>query len=226
MLLTYIALTGLNFLTSFVQINPWYYVLAYIPFSIPGGMAVLGATIYAFISDVSNDQNRTIKMGIMKACIVAGTTLGSFSSRYILEWTSTTTVFVIATILILLGLTYIVLFVEDSIISSADGELGNSLDAIFSLSLVSDLTQAATRKRSRFVWRILWLIVGFSALVELGTGSNIVVQNYTHREFEWSRKQYSYFLLTESGLNIFANVCGIMLLRKVKHELIFPNNKQ
>lgn len=181
-------------------------------------MAVLGATIYAFISDVSNDQNRTVKMGFMKACIVAGTTLGSFSCRYILEWTSTTTVFVLATICILLGLTYIVLFVEDSIIPSADGGHGSNLDAVFSLSLIRDLTQAAVRKRSRFVWIILWLIVGFAVVVELGAGSNIVTYTFAHRKLEWGRKQYSNFLLTESGLNVFANVFGIILLNKVQYE--------
>ncbi|KXJ83553.1 hypothetical protein RP20_CCG004518 [Aedes albopictus] len=215
LLITYVALTGLNFLSSFVQVNPWFYAAAYIPFSITGGTAILGATVYAFLSDVSNDQNRTIKMCFLNAVIVAGTTLGSYSCKYILEWTSATAVFIIATICILFGLIYIVLFIEDSIIPGADNELGRSLQALFTLNLIRDVTQAAVRKRSRFVWQILWLIVGFTAVVELASGSNAVAYAFVHHHLEWGRTQFSFFQLTESGLKIAANTIGILFLKRI-----------
>ncbi|XP_062541930.1 probable peptidoglycan muropeptide transporter SLC46 isoform X2 [Armigeres subalbatus] len=215
LLLTYFALTGLSFLSSFIQVNPWYYVLAYIPFSLPGGMAVLGGTIYAFISDVSNEQNRTVKMGFMKGIIVAGGTLGSYSCRYILEWTNTTTVLVIATICILFGLLYIALLVEDSIIPSTDSELGSSLQALFSFGLLRELTEAIFRKRSRMVWQILLLIIGFGALMELAVDSNTISYNFANRHFEWNRNQFSHFQLSENALIVFANIVGIISLKRI-----------
>lgn len=216
LLVTHVALTGLNYLSSFVQVNLWFYAVAFIPFSIIGGIAIIGATIYAFISDISNDQIRTIKMGFMSAVMVAGTALGSYSCRYILEWTDSTTVFMISTICILFGLIYIVLFIDDSIIPGADNELGSSLQTLFSLSLIEDVRQAVVRKRSRFVWQILVLIVGFIAIVELAAGNNSVAYTYAHRHLEWSKKQYSYFQLSESGLKIVANTIGILSFKRVE----------
>ncbi|XP_021697140.1 proton-coupled folate transporter [Aedes aegypti] len=212
---TYVVLTGLNYLSSFVQVNLWFYAIAFIPFSITGGIAILVATIYAFISDISNDQIRTIKMGFMSAVMVAGAALGSFSCRYILEWTDSTTVFMISTICILFGLIYIVLFIDDSIIPGADNELGSNLQTLFSLSLIEDVRQAVVCKRSRFVWQILVLIVGFIAIVELAAGNNSVAYTYAHRHLEWSKKQYSYFQLSESGLKIVANTIGILSFKRI-----------
>ncbi|XP_053688716.1 proton-coupled folate transporter-like [Sabethes cyaneus] len=215
LLLSYFGLTGLNYLSSFMQLNPWYYVAAYIPFSITGGMAALGAALFAFIADVTNDHTRTIRMGLLNASMLVGLLAGSYCSKYVLEWTSATTLFVIATICVLLGLLYTALLVEDSIIPSSDSELGPSLGEFFSVSLIRDIAQAAFRKRTRFVWWILWLVIACNALIELAAGGSLVEYAYTHHRFDWSLMQYGHFALTEKGLAVMANVVGILLAKKL-----------
>ncbi|XP_055609373.1 proton-coupled folate transporter-like [Uranotaenia lowii] len=215
LLLTYVSMTGLNFLSMFVRVDPWYYVLTYIPFSIPGGAAVLGATVFAFVTDVTNDENRTIKMGLMRASMLAGALLGTYSSEFILQWTSPTTIFILATICIILGLTYIALFVEDSMIPNADNELGASLSNLFSVGLVRDIVQSVRRKRSRYLWIILGLVICCAATVKLAGGSGIVAYASAHRRFEWSRKLFLHFQQMDSLLLIFANVVGICFLKRV-----------
>ncbi|XP_055526742.1 proton-coupled folate transporter-like [Wyeomyia smithii] len=215
LLFSYVGLAGLHYLSSFMQLNSWYYVAAYIPFSVVGGMATLGAALFAFIADVTNDQNRTVRMGWMNAFMLAGTLAGFCSSKYILDWTSTTTFFVIATICVLLGLLYTALLVEDSIIPSSDGELGPSLGEFFSISLVRDIAKAASRKRTRFVWWILWLIIFCNALIELAAGGSLVEFSFIHHKFDWSLMQYNHFVLIERGLAVLANVVGILVLKRL-----------
>lgn len=178
-------------------------------------MPILGATIFAFIADITNDQNRTIRMGFVTASILTGVMAGTYASRYVLEWTSVTALFVMATCCIVVGLVYIALFVEDSIVPSADSELGSSLANLFSTGLVREIVQSGRRKRSRFVWVILWLVVVTSGLMELAAGSGLVGYKFTHRKFEWGRHQYGHFQLVDQSLVILANLVGIPMLKKV-----------
>ncbi|XP_055626061.1 proton-coupled folate transporter-like [Toxorhynchites rutilus septentrionalis] len=215
MLLTYFSLTGLNFLSTFVQVNPWFYVLAYIPFFLPGGMIILAATVYAFVSDLSNDHNRTVKMGFMNASILAGSLTGSFCSRYIAEFGNATITCMAAAGAALAGLIYIALFVEDSIIPSSDSEIRTSLTMLCSSSLIRDIMQAVGRKRTRYFWAILCLIIGSVSLTKLAVGSSSVAYTFVHRKLEWNVKQYNQFILIENSLMIVANIVGILLLKNL-----------
>ncbi|XP_058828278.1 proton-coupled folate transporter-like isoform X2 [Topomyia yanbarensis] len=215
LLLTYFVHTGLNFVSSFVQLNPWYYVAAYVPFAVPGGMVVIGAAVFASLADVTNDHNRTFRMGFMKAAMLAGSLAGSFSSRYILEWTGDTTLFVIATACVLVGVIYTGLYVEDSIIPSSDSELGSSLVELFSTRSIEDIVQTASRKRARYVWWILSLVIGCLTLMELAAGYNLVEFTFTRHRFDWSLKQYSRFWAVENGLVVLANILGVWALKSL-----------
>lgn len=215
MLLTFFFLTGLNFLSTFIQVNPWFYVLAHVPFFLPGGMTILAATVYAFVSDLSNDHNRTLKLGIMNASILAGSLTGSLCSRYIPEFGNATITCMAATGAALAGLIYVALFVEDSIIPSSDSEIRTSLTMLFSTSLITDIMQAVGRKRTRYFWTILWLIIGSVSLTKLAAGSSSVAYMFLHRKLEWNAKQYNQFILVENSLMIAANILGILLLKKV-----------
>ncbi|XP_058465032.1 proton-coupled folate transporter-like [Malaya genurostris] len=215
LLLTCFILTGLNFLSAFVQLNPWYYVVAYVPFALPGGMVIVGAAVFASVADVTNDLNCTIRMGFMKASMLAGSLAGSFASRYILEWTSDTTLFLIATISLLIGFIYAALFVEDSVIPSLDNELGNSLLEVFSIRPIRDIAQTAFRKRARYVWWILCLVIGCMVLEELAAGGNLVEFSFIHRKFNWNYQQYSCWQAIENGLIILANILGVWMLKMI-----------
>ncbi|XP_058066001.1 proton-coupled folate transporter-like [Anopheles bellator] len=133
LLVSYVLLTLLAFLSMRVTVSPWYYTAAYLPLAILGGMTVITGAAFSYLSDVvANEQNRTVRMGLMEAAMMVGALLGFISSSYILEWFNVAVTFGIATGAIGLALAYIIFFTEDSIILSSSRSTVEKLCDMFS----------------------------------------------------------------------------------------------
>ncbi|XP_041768048.1 proton-coupled folate transporter-like [Anopheles merus] len=216
-LCSFVLLTLLAFLSMQVTLTPWYYTAAYLPFSVLGGMTVITAAAFSYLSDVTNEQTRTMRMGFMEASMMAGALLGFLASSYIVEWLNVAATFLIASVLILLAIVYIARFTEDSIILSNNNSAVEKLRDLLSCERLRELSGTFFMRRSGYVREILWSIVLLTGLTELAGGSGGVFYMFTRRKFGWDLKQFSYFQFTDVLIIIFGNVIGIPILKQVLH---------
>lgn len=214
-LCSFVLLTLLAFLSMQVTLTPWYYTAAYLPFSVLGGMTVITAAAFSYLSDVTNEQTRTMRMGFMEASMMAGALLGFLASSYIVEWLNVAATFLIASVLILLAIVYIARFTEDSIILSNSNSAVEKLRDLLSCERLRELSGTFFMRRSGYVREILWSIVLLTGLTELAGGSGGVFYMFTRRKFGWDLKQFSYFQFTDVLIIIFGNVIGIPILKQV-----------
>ncbi|XP_052872642.1 proton-coupled folate transporter-like [Anopheles cruzii] len=217
LLVSYVLLTLLAFLSMRVTVNPWYYTAAYLPLAILGGMTVVTAAAFSYLSDVANEQNRTVRMGFMEAAMMVGALLGFISSSYILEWFNVAITFAIATGLIGVAVAYIIFFTEDSIILSSSRSTVEKLCDMFSCDRVREIFATLFSQRSRHVREMLWAIVILTSFIEFAGGTGGIFYMYTRRMFGWDLKQYSYFQFTDILIIIVGNVVGLPILKKVLH---------
>ncbi|XP_053674165.1 proton-coupled folate transporter-like [Anopheles nili] len=216
-LCSFLLLTMLAFLSMRFPVTPWFYPAAYLPFSLLGGMTVITAAAFSYLSDVTNEQTRTMRMGFMEASMMVGALLGFISSSYILEWLNVGATFLIATVLICLAIAYVFFFTEDSIILSSNNSTGEKIRDLFSCDRVRELSGTLFLRRSGYVREILWAIVILTALTEVAGGNGGIFYMFTRRKFAWDLKQFSYFQFTDVLIIILGNVLGIPILKQVLH---------
>lgn len=58
---TYTLVAVICFLSSQYEVDPWYYILAYIPAALSGGNCALITGVFCYITDVTSEQNRAVK---------------------------------------------------------------------------------------------------------------------------------------------------------------------
>lgn len=213
---TYSLVTLVCFISGRYQVDPWYYVLAYIPAALSGGNCALITGVFCYITDVTSEQNRAVKMGVLEAAIFSGLLLGVLSSSYILRWTNATTVFAIAAGCILVGILYILFYIEESI---RPDELDNStskLREMFRFELVSDLFHTCFKRRPNFDRVIIWLVIGaLGASIFAMEGTGTVYFLFLREQFDWTVKEYSFYDATAILLMIIGNLVGMYGMKKM-----------
>ncbi|XP_055609407.1 tetracycline resistance protein, class C-like [Uranotaenia lowii] len=214
--LTYSSVAVICFLSTRFTINPWYYTLAFIPASLSGGNCALITGVFCYITDVTSEKNRAVKMGVLEASIFIGLLLGVLSSSYILRWFNATIVFVTAAVCVLLGILYIAFYIEESI---RPNELDNStskIREIFRFELVSDLFHTCFKPRPNFDRVIIWLVItalGASIFALEGTGT--VYFLFLRERFDWTVKEYSFYDSTLIVFMVAGNFIGMYGIKKV-----------
>lgn len=204
------------FLSSRYEIDPWYYILAYIPAALSGGNCALITGVFCYITDVTSEQNRAVKMGVLEAAIFGGLLLGVLSSSYILQWTNAMTVFSIAAGAIFLGILYIVFYIEESIQRDELDNPTNKLREMFRFELVSDLFHTCFKRRPNFDRVIIWLVItalGASIFAMEGTGT--VYFLFLRERFNWTVKEYSFYDATVIVFMIIGNLVGMYGVKKL-----------
>ncbi|XP_062541923.1 probable peptidoglycan muropeptide transporter SLC46 [Armigeres subalbatus] len=213
--LTYGLLAVICFLSGRYDIDPWYYILAYIPAALSGGNCALITGVFCYITDVTSEQNRAVKMGVLEAAIFLGLLLGVLSSSYILRWTNAITVFAIAAISIFLGILYIIFYIEESIQPDELANSTNKLREMFRFELVSDLIHTCFKRRPNFDRVIIWLVIAaLGASIFALEGSGTVYFLFLRERFGWTVKEYSFYDATAIVVMIIGNLVGMYVMKK------------
>lgn len=105
----------ISYLSTTVAVNPWYYLIPYIPVAICGGNCALITGVFSYIADVTSQNDRPVRMSYLEAALYIGLLFGFLSSSYILKMTSPTIVFAISALASFLGVIYVTVFIKESI---------------------------------------------------------------------------------------------------------------
>lgn len=107
------------------NIGPWYLLLAYIPNALLGGLCVLVLASLCYITDITNDSERSWHLAWLDALISVGLLIGLVSGPAIFEAYGYTPVFGIATILCIVATLYILFCVPETVQSQSTVSLYN-----------------------------------------------------------------------------------------------------
>ncbi|XP_058463174.1 tetracycline resistance protein, class D [Malaya genurostris] len=203
------------FLSGKYPIDPWYYVLTFIPAALSGGNCALITGVFCYITDVTSEENRAIKMGVLEASIFGGLLFGTLSSSYILHWTNSTTVFAIAAVAILIGIVYITFYIEESVQPNELATSSCKLREIFRFELVADLFHTCFKRRPNFDRVIIWLVISaLGASIFAMEGNGTVHFLYYRERFGWTVKEFSFFDATIIVFMIVGNIVGVYGIKK------------
>lgn len=105
----------LSYMNQFTEVDPWYFVWAYLPFAMSGGFCSLFIGLICYTTDITDESNRSMKIGLMEGNIFLGALVGTLASSYVINLTSSTTVFGISAALILLATIYVIFVLKESV---------------------------------------------------------------------------------------------------------------
>lgn len=217
-IVTYLLKAIICRLSVATPLSPWLFVVAYLPAAFTGGTTVVCAGLFSFLTDVTTESNRTIRMGILQACTLVGAFVGMMSSSFILARTSATAVFLLSACAMACSVVYICVFIEDSV-KSRPGDVGSGscakLREVFRLDLLKDMFNTFFKARSGYDRGIIWLSVCIGAFTVLGAGGSNVFYLFTRRKFNWTLEDYTLWQSTDFLSIIMGNFLGIAILKKV-----------
>ncbi|XP_053688208.1 tetracycline resistance protein, class E-like [Sabethes cyaneus] len=215
--ITYISKATICYLSDSMILSPWLYVAAYLPAALAGGTTVVCAGLFSLLTDITTEKNRTVRMGILQACTLAGAFIGMMSSSFILAWTNATTVFLISAGMMLFSAAYVNFAIVDSVAGrrTVAGGTCAKLREIFRFDLLRDLFNTFFKARSGYDRGIIWLTVAIGAITVLGTRSGDVMYMYTRKVFNWTLEDFTLWQSVDFLSFIVGNFLGIIILKKL-----------
>lgn len=211
-LLGYIGITLSYLLLSLMvnwEIEPWYFLIAYIPMGLLGGISTLMLASFCYIIDITNNNERAWHLAWLDALISLGVLLGLFSGPTIYETYGYTAVFSVATVLCTIATLYI-FFIPETIQSHTSG-----IYDIFDLIFVKDLINTCIKKRDGFNRLLVWNCVACLTLLLITFQGNLAIGYlFTSARLGWTVDQFSIYVATSVVVGILGTIFGIKLIRR------------
>lgn len=206
-----------SYLSDYYEPNdPWNYLIAHIPLLVTGGWPTLIIVMLCYMTDLSDESNRSIRFTIVEIIIFCGVVLATGSSSFLLKLTNPTTVFGVSFVCIFAGTMIVILFVDDSIGSKNAVVLSTQLKDLFSPVRVKELYEACIQKRPFKHRRILWLLTIILVANSFTTsGVNTVFYLFTRHKFGWTLQDLTLYEAATMLLAIVGSAFGLAVLKKV-----------
>lgn len=97
------------------DIAPWYLLLAFIPTALSGGLCILILASLCYITDITDESERSWHLAWLDTLISFGVLIGLFSGPALFDTYGYTAVFSTATVLCIAAILYLLLCVPETI---------------------------------------------------------------------------------------------------------------
>ncbi|XP_011068313.1 PREDICTED: proton-coupled folate transporter-like isoform X2 [Acromyrmex echinatior] len=192
------------------DIVPWYFLIAYIPVALFGGLSVLLLASTCYITDIIDDKERAWHFAFLQTLISLSLLIGLLSGPAIFDACGYTAVFSVATVLCILATLYILLFVPETVQSQTSG-----ICNIFDLTLIKDLIDTCVRKRHGFNRSLVWSCVAcLSFLLIVFEGYLSIGYLFASARLGWTMQQYSVYNAADIVVQALGTIIGIKVMRK------------
>ncbi|XP_015181903.1 PREDICTED: proton-coupled folate transporter-like [Polistes dominula] len=200
-------------LMSSWQLNPWYFLFAYIPIACFGGLSFFLLASFSYITDITSKENRTWHLTCLDVYILFGLVIGIFIGPFMCKYFGYAFVFGIAAVLSFLANLFVIFLVPETIQRTSSINLSSLFDKKHVLSLIN-----ACRRRNGFD-RFLVLCCSLYILLYVTAveGDMTIIFLFTNARLGWDSTQYSYYMMTNvilggigslSGIKIFSSLLG------------------
>ncbi|KAH9629207.1 hypothetical protein HF086_009597 [Spodoptera exigua] len=169
--------------------------------AITGGWITTYMGIFAYISDISSEENRTFRVGIANLCLTAGGPIGSVLSGILLNWTGYYGVFTISALLNLISILYGFFLINDPERPVTEKPKQNEsfnvrgfLKSFFDIKHVKDtLTVAFKKGPNKRRTKSILVLASIAFIYGPSHGEATVRYLFTRYRFNWDALMYSFY---------------------------------
>ncbi|XP_076618594.1 putative peptidoglycan muropeptide transporter SLC46 isoform X1 [Colletes latitarsis] len=208
----YISISLMYFILSLMtiwDINPWFLLIAYVPVACLGGFCIVLLGTICYISDISNEQDRSWQLAWMDVLIFVGIITGILIGPIVFEAYGYTVVFGCTSLCCTLAGLYIWLLVPDTI----HNRNLITLSSLFDFNLVKELISTCTKKRDGFNRKIVWCcLTTIILLITVMQGEMTIGYLFASARLGWDVNKYSTYIATNILLKTFGLIFGVRIL--------------
>uniref|UniRef100_A0A6P7GU06 Proton-coupled folate transporter-like n=1 Tax=Diabrotica virgifera virgifera TaxID=50390 RepID=A0A6P7GU06_DIAVI len=198
-------------LNSCFDTSPWFFMISDIPSMLTGGGTTYFTVVLAYLSDLSTDETRGVRMAIYEASTALGTVIGTAISSYIFYATNYTTVFALAAGSTLLGILYTVFFIPESL---QEADKGNRSTV---LTNFKEMFQVLTKQRENNTRAIIILSVITLIIVNfVGSGEFGVMYLFLLKKLHWNVTKYTLYISVTTIVSVTGTMTSIYVLHRKK----------
>lgn len=195
--------------------SPWNYLFAQLPLMICGGQPTLVIVILCYITDQTDETNRSLRFTIVEIIIFMGVLIALASSSFILQVSSATAVFCLSFAFIFAGTVIVTFFVEETVHKKDDVGWVEQYKDLFTTSRITELFRVYVQKRSSNNRKILWTLMIILILANFTTqGSHTVFYLFTRQKFGWNLQDLTLYEATSMLLTIVGSIIALAVLKK------------
>ncbi|XP_057670594.1 hippocampus abundant transcript 1 protein-like [Diorhabda carinulata] len=198
-------------INSCFDTSPWYFMISDIPSMLTGGGITYFTVVLAYISDISTEETRGIRMAIYETSTALGTIIGNAMSSYIFYATNYATIFGLAAGSTILGIMYTIIFIPESLQQLGNREQIRRTNLTNFKEMYQTLTKAReNNRRSIILISILVLIL----INFVGSGEFGVMFLFLREKLNWNVTKYTLYL----SITTVFSVCGTMMSIYIIHK--------
>jgi len=195
--------------------SPWFILLFLIPSCLSGGIPALFTAMLCYITDVTSEEYRGVRMGMLEAVVALGTILGASSSSFVLNACGYVTVYGICVACAVLAWLYTFIFIPESV---QNVKKEGKFRSLFHFSLVKTTIKTTFKQRENYERALLLTIISMMIIAVFTNYGDIgVIFLYLRRKFHWTLEKYTLYSSINNATGIAGALIGVFLLHKVLH---------
>ncbi|KAL0281618.1 UNVERIFIED_CONTAM: hypothetical protein PYX00_002552 [Menopon gallinae] len=200
----------------FPNIAPAYFLLATLPFSFSGGYINFVSVTYSYISDVSCEENRAVRLGLVEASLYVGILVGVISNYQVYNIDRQYGYIItlsISALISLLAFLYTLCLVPESI---HQGESSRNESRLFQLKFVKEMFVTSFKPRANNGRALICLsiIVLTTAIVAMEGEGNLIYL-FARLQFGWDLKKFTIWSSVHIATSFIGLLLGCVVLTKV-----------
>ncbi|KAK4885305.1 hypothetical protein RN001_001576 [Aquatica leii] len=208
----YIIMTIISMLP---QTSPWYILISLIPVCISGGFPLVITTVISYITDITEEHNRGIRMGSCEAAFTIGVLLGTFCSSFALNAFGFTGIYITCMLCSIIAWFFILFLIPES---KTNLETEDKIISLFKLSLVQKTLKLTFEGRNLYDKMLIIFIVVLMLLFTIARFSDhCTLFLYLRQTFGWSLKRFTLYMAFKSIVIIVGSIIGAVVLNKLLH---------
>lgn len=213
-LLTLAAIT--YFYDKHAIINPWLYVMPYVPLILTGGWPTMIVATLCYATDLSDENTRSTRLAIMEIITFLGILLGIASCSFVLKLTCANTVFIISTVCAGVAATFSLIFIKESLEMPENMNIVDQMAELFSPRPVIEMLKTCFKKRAFNERKIVWfLIVTLILIVSTTHSTRNVFYLFAREKFNWTLKEVTVFESSSILISIVGCTSGLAIFKRL-----------
>ncbi|KAL3288495.1 hypothetical protein HHI36_002937 [Cryptolaemus montrouzieri] len=195
------------------HLSAWYLLLSSIPVIVTGGYAAILTLVLSYITDISDESNRGMRLGLFEVIFSLGTLIGTYSSSYIFKIVGYVGIYLIATGVMIVGFFFV--FIMDESLPERQREALSQQQQSSFVEELKTMVKSVARKRSNYERSIILLCIAITSLFIFAfIADNSIIYLFLRSKFGWSLQKYNIFYSLRESLSIVGLFLGVYGLHK------------
>ncbi|XP_056639058.1 proton-coupled folate transporter-like isoform X1 [Diorhabda sublineata] len=202
----------------FEYLSPWYVLFTSVPSMLTGSSTTYFAVTLSYLSDISTDETRAMRMVSYEVALACGVLIGSVSSSYIFYASNYQTIFGIGSCCMIISCLYVFFFIPESL----ESKKLNSQDSTTEvesrrvrLVYIADVIRTAFKKRENYERALIILSIASIIIITFATGGDYSIQFiFLRGKLNWNLRKYTLFSSAYHACWVIGTMCGTFILQK------------